>query len=200
MTVTNNEWSAFETKLRSYVAHRVEAGYVDDLVGEIMLRLARREADWQTANKPAAWMYRVATNIITDHYRRRAVEKRVIESHEQTPDLEASDNQLPQSSATPSPQQELAQCLLPLLNKLPDQYHQAVQLIDIEGTPQAEAATQLGLSLSAMKSRVQRGRLKLKELLLNCCTIEVNKRGGIVDYSHSPSSQPDGSQPKPDCC
>ena len=32
-----------------------------------------------------------------------------------------------------------------------------------------------------MKSRVQRGRAKLKEALLSCCAIEVDRRGGVVD-------------------
>jgi RNA polymerase sigma-70 factor, ECF subfamily len=34
-----------------------------------------------------------------------------------------------------------------------------------------------------MKSRVQRGRAQLKELLLDCCEVELDRSGAITDYS-----------------
>lgn len=48
--------------------------------------------------------------------------------------------------------------------------------------PQAEIAARAGLSLSGAKSRVQRARTMLREVLLQCCRVEVGKRGGVVDY------------------
>ena len=33
-----------------------------------------------------------------------------------------------------------------------------------------------------MKARVQRGRGKLKEVILDCCSVELDRRGGLVDY------------------
>jgi len=65
---------------------------------------------------------------------------------------------------------------------LSGEYRQAVILIDLEGLTQQEAAAQLGLSLSGMKSRVQRGRRQLKGMLEVCCTIELDQRRGVADY------------------
>ncbi|MBV1930385.1 MAG: sigma-70 family RNA polymerase sigma factor [Porticoccaceae bacterium] len=180
MTISDKDWSGFEQKLRSYVARRVEAGYVDDLVGEILLRLVRREPDWQAAKSPVAWMYRVATNVVTDHYRRHAVEHRIVENRDLSDLSDATEDE-----GDITPRKELAQCLIPLIEDLPPRYREALQLVDIKELPQAQAAAQLGLSLSGMKSRVQRGRLKLKGLLLDCCTIEINRRGNVVNYSGS---------------
>ena len=59
---------------------------------------------------------------------------------------------------------------------------QAVTLVDLDGLAQQEAAVQLGLSLSGMKSRVQRGRRQLKGMLEACCTIELDQRRGVVDF------------------
>ena len=57
---------------------------------------------------------------------------------------------------------------------------------DIEGLSQTAAARRLGISTSGMKSRVQRGRARLKETLLRCCQIHLDRNGGILDYeSHS---------------
>jgi RNA polymerase sigma-70 factor, ECF subfamily len=40
----------------------------------------------------------------------------------------------------------------------------------------------LGISLSGAKSRVQRARKKLKELLLECCHFEFDRYGTVFDY------------------
>ncbi len=71
---------------------------------------------------------------------------------------------------------------LALIDALPARYQEAVRLVDIDGIPQEEAARRVGLSLSGMKSRVQRGRLKLKQRLIGCCSVELDKRGRIIDY------------------
>ena len=52
--------------------------------------------------------------------------------------------------------QELARCLRPLIDQLPDKYRQAVTLVDLDGHTQVATARELGLSLSGTKSRVQR--------------------------------------------
>ena len=61
------------------------------------------------------------------------------------------------------------------------------------GLDPKDAAEKLGVSISGMKSRVQRGRRKLKNVLLNCCEVELDRRGGPVDYRRR---NPDAC----DCC
>ncbi|MEZ0121380.1 MAG: sigma-70 family RNA polymerase sigma factor [Candidatus Reddybacter sp.] len=178
MPIDASEWSLFENALHVYIARRVAASYVDDLVGEVLLRMADQNSGFSTAAKPMAWMYRVAANLISDHYRRRAVEQRIFASDKNA----HSDDRACDAEET-SAEKELALCLLPLINKLPELYREAIQLVDIEGLSQVDAAQRLGLSGPAMKSRVRRGRQKLKQLLLDCCTIEMNKRGSLVAYS-----------------
>lgn len=76
---------------------------------------------------------------------------------------------------------ELASCLQPLIADLPETYRLPRVLSEIEGLTQKEVAARLGLSLSGAKSRVQRGREKLRQRLLECCDIETGRRG-IVGY------------------
>ena len=45
-----------------------------------------------------------------------------------------------------------------------------------------EAAERLGLSVSGMKSRVQRARLHLRTALDECCRIALDRRGGVISY------------------
>ena len=60
--------------------------------------------------------------------------------------------------------EELAECVRPMMNALPEKYRLPLLLSELDGLPQKEVAKRLGLSLSAAKSRVQRGREQLKHL------------------------------------
>ena len=54
MPETDNDWSVFERKLRTYVAHGVERGAADDVVDDILLQLVFHEMEWSAADNPAA--------------------------------------------------------------------------------------------------------------------------------------------------
>ena len=55
-------------------------------------------------------------------------------------------------------------------------------MTDLEGLTQSEAARRLNLSVSGMKSRVQRARSHLRSALHDCCRIAVDRRGGVISY------------------
>ena len=70
-----------------------------------------------------------------------------------------------------------------MIERLSQDYRDAITLVEIEGLTQQAAAKQMGISFSGMKSRVQRGRKQLKQMLDDCCLIELDRRGGVVDYN-----------------
>ena len=78
--------------------------------------------------------------------------------------------------------EELARCVIPFIKNLPSPYNEALYMTEIEGLTQAEAARKHGLSVSGMKSRVQHGRAHLKQAILDCCQVQVNRAGNILDY------------------
>ena len=80
------------------------------------------------------------------------------------------------------PEAELALSLKEIINELPEPYRQALLLTVYEGLSQRQLAESLGISLSGAKSRVQRAREKLRNMLLRCCHFEFDRRGHIVDY------------------
>jgi RNA polymerase sigma-70 factor (ECF subfamily) len=183
--VTEAEAQAFNRQLRAYIGRRVDASFVDDILGDILLRVAEHRDQFDSADNPLAWLYRVAANVITDHYRRRAVERKALK--------EAGAAAMEEDSGGESESySELAQCLVPMIRQLPEDYRDALLLTDINGVTQTAAAAQLGLSVSGMKSRVQRGREQLKKALYRCCEIEVNKQGRIVDYMQRGCTDPCG--------
>jgi RNA polymerase sigma-70 factor, ECF subfamily len=60
-------------------------------------------------------------------------------------------------------------------------------MAEIEGRSQQDVADRLGLSLSGAKSRIQRGRAMLKDVLQRSCSFELDVRGRVM-----------GCEPKPD--
>lgn len=84
-----------------------------------------------------------------------------------------------------------------MLDRLPATYRQAILVTEFEGVTQATAAGQLGLSVSGMKTRVQRARRQLKQSLLDCCHVNLDARGGVNSfYLHDPTCAP--CAPAPD--
>ena len=88
----------------------------------------------------------------------------------------------PEPRDAPPPNAEVAGWLSGLVGALPDTYREAVALSELEGLPHREVAGRLGLSPSGAKSRVARGRVLLKEALLRCCALEIDRRGNVLGY------------------
>jgi RNA polymerase sigma-70 factor (ECF subfamily) len=78
--------------------------------------------------------------------------------------------------------QEVIACFESVIQQLPEKYKVALELSELQGMSQKELSEQLGISYSGAKSRVQRGREMLKELLTGCCHIESDRYGNIIDF------------------
>jgi RNA polymerase sigma-70 factor (ECF subfamily) len=68
-----------------------------------------------------------------------------------------------------------------MISLLPDQYRDIVVDAELKGLKQKELADKYNMPYSSMRSRVQRGRERLKQLFYNCCHIETDKRGNVIE-------------------
>jgi RNA polymerase sigma-70 factor (ECF subfamily) len=172
-------WRGMVAQLRAFVRRRIaDPERAEDLVGEILLRIHQNLGSVDDEERLTHWVFRVARNAVIDEYRRAG---RSREHLVPTPaDVAIVD---PQSEDEPSGVlDELAGCLRPLLGGLPPEQRRAVEMIDLDGLPQAGAARREGVSVSGMKSRVQRGRRRLAKLLGQCCALTLDARGLPMDY------------------
>jgi RNA polymerase sigma-70 factor, ECF subfamily len=175
--------SDLHTRVLRYVSRRVRSREdAEDITQEVMLRIHRHSADLEHAERMAAWIYRIAANAIADHYRRPA--------RRELPSGQAEDVPEPEHAAaapgfdepsTDELREVLAACLAPLIERLPPIYREALELTEFDGLSQVDAAARLGLSVSGMKARVQRARHQLRELLLDCCHVELDRRHAVTD-------------------
>ena len=168
-------WETYCCRLLDFIRRRVgNEGDAEDLLQEVFLRVHRHlccSPDWE---RPEAWFYQIARNLIIDYYRRRR------DLTEIPDDLSEPESEL--FLAAENPEAELALSLKETLQALPENYRQALILTEYEGLSQQELADRLGISLSGAKSRVQRARQKLRSLLLECCHFELDRRGRVMDY------------------
>jgi RNA polymerase sigma-70 factor (ECF subfamily) len=81
----------------------------------------------------------------------------------------------------PTLEADLSECVALFVSRLPSPYREAVTLTELEGLTQKDGAEMLGLSLSGMKSRVQRGREQIRRMFEECCEISVDARGHVLD-------------------
>lgn len=173
-------WRDLEARLRPFVARRVRSAVdVDDVIQEVFLRMQRSLADLRDEERFGPWVYRIARSAIGDHHRATARhgladgETRDEPAGSATADAADDDDDLAASAAA-------ARCMAPFVAALPSPYREALTLAELEGMSQRDAAERLGVSLSAMKSRVQRGRGQVRDALTSCCKIALDVRGRVM--------------------
>ncbi len=168
-------WSEVSGSLRSFIARTAPRGTdADDVLQDVFLRAQKHLPDVRDKDRVTAWLFQVTRNALTDTIRRRRSNDRVIDA--------ASKELAPVGDDEASVNAEFARCMMPFVARLDEPYRKAIELVEINGLTNKVAAEQLGLSVSGMKSRVQRGREQLKTLLLECCEIQLDRRGQVIDF------------------
>jgi RNA polymerase sigma-70 factor, ECF subfamily len=154
----------FERRVRA-VCYRLldDARDVDEAVQDTFVQAWRNLGRFRGEAAPATWLYRIAVNEALQRRRRKTLP--TSELHETT----ASGGQDAYAAA------DARAFLIGRLRALPIEYRTAVVLRDIEGLSNEEVARVLEISLAAAKSRIHRGRMRLRE------DLERRDRGEGVD-------------------
>ena len=170
----DTRWLAFVEPLRAFLRKRVPPGVdAEDVAQEVFLRLARHRATLDDVRDLDAWVFRVARAALTDAW--RAEGRRARRASETDPD------ELPDElDDDPPGRAELSRCVQPFVAALPAPYRRALELTAVQGLTQLEAARREGVSLSGMKSRVQRARSTVVREIQQCCGLHRDARGSVL--------------------
>jgi RNA polymerase sigma-70 factor, ECF subfamily len=172
MNTSEKVWQEYHPRLRAFIKSRISDDMAaDDVLQNVFLKMHTGLASLKDETKLKSWLYQIARNAIIDHFR------------SQKPFVDVPE-WLPQPETDPCERvtQELSECLQPMMHRLPENYREAVILSELRGLTQKEVAKQQGTSLSGAKSRVQRGRVMLKNMLADCCQLEFDHSGRLCDY------------------
>lgn len=182
-------WQEVHEGLLAFIRRRVRSPQdAEDILQDVFLRIHRNIQRMDDVQNVAGWVFRTASNAIIDHYRRRAVQTSALDKEAVR---QAAEQSGAEGESDAEAGRELAACLVPLLQRIPVPYRDAIAMTDLGGLTQKKAALHLGLTHSGMKARVQRGRTKLREALLDCCHVEFGRRNGVVDYQPRGDDCPD---------
>lgn len=175
-------WESFNLELRNYVKRRVhDENLADDIVQDVFEKVIKNIQRLQEVENIQEYLYKITRNTVIDSFRAR---KLVFEEFEQyTVDSIDTTNQKDwkEDNSFESLNTIVSnRCIKPLIEKLPQKYKEAVIAAEINNMPQKELAEELNISYSGAKSRVQRGREKLKDLLQECCSFKYDMYGNLL--------------------
>ena len=168
--------SAFEQLVKKYdrnvfrIAQHITQNREDaeDVVQEAFLKAYSNLGNFQGQSKFYTWLVRIAVNEALMKLRKRKTDKTVSMDEE----VETEEGSMPREFAdwSPNPEQlfgqsELGDILQKTIQGLPSSFRTVFVLRDVEGLSTEETAEMLGLSVPAVKSRLLRARLQLRERL-----------------------------------
>ena len=168
-------WVKVQAKLKGFVRAKIrDEASADDVLQEIFLKMHQNLHQLREEEKVEYWLFRIAQNAVNDHFRQQKSQRQLTAA----PEAPVTEEEAQVQALT----QEVSQWLPFMLELLPEKYRQALYLTEVEGLSQRELAEKLGLSYSGAKSRVQRGREKLRDIVLQCCEVATDKYGNVLGY------------------
>jgi RNA polymerase sigma-70 factor (ECF subfamily) len=168
--------AAFEALVKRYdrnvfrIAQHITQNREDaeDVVQDAFLKAYQNLTQFQGQSKFYTWLVRIAVNEALMRLRRRRPERMVSLDE----DVKTEEDSMPREIAdwSPNPEQqynqaELKDILSRTIQGLPASFRTVFVLRDVEGLSTEETADALGLSIPAVKSRLLRARLQLRERL-----------------------------------
>lgn len=175
-------YNTFRTKLKNFILAKVkDEDLADDLVQETFIKIFQHCQQGGNCIYPKSFLYKIISNLTMDYYR-SADWKKLKTSQRIDLENEEEESEIV-SDETDAFQEKAADCIIPIIQTLPSPYKEALELADIEQKSQKEIAETMGISVSGANSRIQRGREKLKDTLLQLCKIEHDCYGNIIDCS-----------------
>ncbi|NIV13720.1 MAG: sigma-70 family RNA polymerase sigma factor, partial [Aliifodinibius sp.] len=147
------------------------------------IRIHKGIDDLRHEDRVQSWVFGIARRALADHYRQKGRDKEEPAGDDiRTGGDEDVTLDLNKFEGEHDVHEEVLSWLIPMIDELPGKYGKPLKMADVEGKTQQEVADHLGLSLSGAKSRVQRARQKLGEVLAACCEVQFGEEGRAVAY------------------
>jgi RNA polymerase sigma-70 factor, ECF subfamily len=141
-----------------------------DIVQDTFETAIQKINQLQCKDAAIGWLLQIAKNKLMDYYRTKEKQINVVADYNSEEKVIVEENK----------NEAVANYLEYKLTELPLLYQDAILKIEINGQKQTEVARQEIVSVSAIKSRIQRARKELKDNLFEDCNINADKYGNII--------------------
>lgn len=165
----SDQWITYKEAINRYILKIVkDQETADHLAHEVLMKVYASCCSGKTIKNVRSWLFQIAYNTCMDHFKQErktiALEADVVVRDE---------DQI---------YQEASVFVKPLIGLLPEKYAVPLYLSEIDNFKQKEVAEKLGLSLSATKSRILRGKEMLRDKIVECVHLEVDVDGRLEDF------------------
>jgi RNA polymerase sigma-70 factor (ECF subfamily) len=182
--------SQFGEHLKNFIRTKVKnEDDVSDIYQNVILKIITRIDTLKKTASLKSWIFTIANNQIIDYHRKRKPDT----------DLDKLDYSSLQSTVQEdaSAYHLMEDCIHSLIAQLPDEYKMVVEQSEIKGISQKNLAESLGMNYVTLRSKVQRGRERLKKMLNDSCLIEQAALGTVTDCKPKTASECCGSANTP---
>ncbi len=163
-------WNTFHHQLLAFISRKVSDKHqAEDILQDVFIKVIGNIHLLNDKQKLQSWLYQICRHSIIDYYR---ISKHALHSSEQDI-LDA----LVADTENHELQIHINQCLLTLINELPESVRALLLDSEFEHIKQKQLAQKYKLTLAATKSRILRGRKLLKKKLTACCHFKFTEHG-----------------------
>lgn len=164
---TKYVWDTYAQDIKRFILSKTkDESVADDILQETFIKVHTKLQTLKDDDKLKSWLFSVARYTLMDYFKTKKIKVELndfevtdtFENHEHTE----------------------KDCLRGILVNLPKKYREPIFLSDIMGLKQKEVAKRLNLSLSTVKSQIQRGRKQIAQGFMDCCGYEMNNDGYLV--------------------
>lgn len=175
-------YTEFHRSLLAYVRSKIRSKEdAEDILQNVFAKISANADSLSGKDKIQNWLFAVTRNAVIDYYRVNAKKKNV--------ELNASRSEQLLDEESPDTTKGLDNCVGTMIALLPEEYKGIVEDAEIHGISQKELAVKYNMAYSSMRSRVQRGRERLKQLFYNCCHIKTDKHGNVLQAHGRPDCE-----------
>jgi len=146
-----------------------EESVTQDILQDVFIKIHSKIDTLKDETKFRPWVYQITRNIIADHFRKKGIETGSFSDFVEN-DHDDTDNLMT----------ETINDMIKMMNDLPEEYCDALCMTELKGMSIKTYAQNTGISYTAAKTRVQRARIKLKDLLMKCCHYQFDKYGTVI--------------------
>lgn len=176
----------FGEHLKNFIRTKVKVeDDVLDIYQDVILKIITRIDTLQKTESLKSWIFTITNNQIIDYHRKR----KPIADIDDFDDTSLKNTNQEDASAY----HLMEGCIHSLIAQLPEEYKTIVEQSEIKGISQKELAESLGMNYVTLRSKVQRGRDRLKKMLNDSCLIEQAALGTVTDCKPKAASKCCGS-------
>jgi len=172
-------FETYHDRIYRYIHRMVfQSEIAEEITQETFLRVHQRLNTLQHPQAICVWLYRIATNLCHDEWRKQGAGKQEHIESDEILEFAVDDSRL--SLDVVIDQNEMSDCIQRYITRLSDDYRLVILLHDLNNLTCAEIAEMLDSTPGSIKIRLNRARLKLRTSLADACHFSNNTQGIFI--------------------